>query len=259
MKMSYLPKNRFKHPYFRRISALVAVFALGTAIFSFFGAAIISMTAPVWKAENVIIQNLRNGFAFLNSQQTLVKENAALKEKLSSLKIELSLSNKQAQENILLELAGRKQGSNTIIATVLTHPPQTPYDVIVIDAGDNESITLDSIVSLPEGPILGMVSEVFSKTAKVKLFSAAREETNAILERDNMPITLVGAGGGNFKLILPRDIAVERGDKILSADITARLLAIVEEISIRPTDSFKEVLAKSPANIFVLRFVFVTP
>lgn len=260
MKVNYLPKNRLKHPYFRRIFALVAIFALGAIVFSFFGGAIISMTAPVWKAENVIIQSLRNGFTFFNSQQALVEENTVLKEKLSSLEIEiLSLSSKQAQENTLLELIGRRQKPNMIAAAVLTHPPQTPYDVIVIDAGYNESIALNSIVSLPEGPILGVVSEVFSKTAKVKLFSAAGEETNAILERDNIPVTLVGAGGGNFKLIFPRDIAVERGDRILSADISSHLLAIVEEISARPTDSFKEVLAKSPANIFVLRFVFVTP
>src|SRR3989339_757666 len=101
-------------------------------------------------------------------------------------------------------------------------------------------------LSLPEGPILGVVSEVFSKSAKVKLFSASGEETNAVLERNSVPVTLVGGGGGNFKLTLPRDIAIEKGDRILSPDITSRPLATVGEISVRPTDSFKEVLAKSP-------------
>ena len=171
----------------------------------------------------------------------------------------LSISKEQTQENILLELVGRKQKSNMVVAAVLTHPPQTPYDVIIIDAGSNESITIGSEVSLPEGPILGVVSEVFSKRAKVKLFSASGEETNAILERNNVPIILVGTGGGNFRLTLPRDIAIEKGDRILSPDITSRLLATVGEVSVRPTDSFKEVLAKGPTNIFALRFVFITP
>ena len=260
MKVNYLPKNRLRHPYFRRILALVAIFVFGAVVFSFFEATIISIVSPVWQAENVIIRNLRNGMAFFGSQQALVEENAVLKEKLSSLEIKiLSLSREQVQESALLELVGRRSEPNMIAAAVLTHSPQTPYDTIIIDAGSNQSITLGSAVSLPEGSILGVVSEVFSKRARVKLLSTSGQETNAVLERDNVPVILVGTGGGNFKLVLPRDLAVERGDMILSAGITSRLLAIVEEISLRPTEPFKEVLARSPTNIFALRFVFVTP
>lgn len=260
MKVNYFPKNRSENSYFRRIFILLVIFVSGAIVFSFFDAAIISIISPVWKTENAVIRNLRNGVTYLNSQKALVEENTALKNKLSSLETEvLFLSSERVQEGTLLELAGRRQNPNTLIATVLTHPPQTPYDILIIDAGSNESIIPGSEVFLPEGPILGVVSEVFSKQAKVRLFSTAGEETSAILERNNTPVILIGAGGGNFKLILPRDIAVEKGDKILSADITSRFLAVVEEISIQPTDSFKEVLAKSPTNIFTLRFVFVSP
>lgn len=226
MKVNYLPKNRFKHPYFKRIVILVAIFISGAIIFSLLDAVIISIVSPIWEVtEREIPPPL----------------------------------NVQTQKNILLELVGREQEPDTVIAAVLTRPPQTPYDVIIIDAGSNESVSVGSEVSLPEGPILGVVSEVYSKRAKVKLFSASGEETSAVLERNNMPVILVGTGGGNFKLTLPRDIIVEKGDRILSTDIASRHLATVGEINIRPTDSFKEVLARSPTNIFVLRFVFVTP
>ena len=231
MKVNYLPKNRLRRPYLRRILVLVAIFISGAVVFSFFDAAIISIVSPIWKAKNIITTG--------SEIPSILKE--------------------QTQENILLELVGRKQKANMVVASVLTRPPQTPYDVIVIDAGLNESITIGSEVSLPEGPILGVVSEVFSKSAKVKLFSASGEETNAVLERNNVPVILIGIGGGNFRLALPRDIAIEKGDRILSSDIASRPLATVEEISVRPTDSFKEVLAKSPTNIFALRFVFVAP
>ena len=91
------------------------------------------------------------------------------------------------------------------------------------------------------------------------LFSTNGRETNAVLERDSVPVVLVGRGGGSFKITLPRDVLVEKGDRILSPDITSRLLAAVEDISISSTDSFQEVLARSPINIFTVRFVFVTP
>ncbi|MDO8569224.1 MAG: rod shape-determining protein MreC [bacterium] len=231
MKVNYLPKNRFKHPYFKRILILVAIFISGAVVFPFLDTIVISMVSPIWRTKNII---------------TIGKEIP-------------SIPQEQTQENILLELVGRKQKTNMVAASVLTRPPQTPYDVIIIDAGSNESITIGSEVSLPEGSILGVVSQVFPKSAKVKLFSASGEETNAVLERNNVPVTLIGRGGGNFRLALPRDIAIEKGDRILSSDITSRHLATVGEISVEATDSFKEVLAKSPTNIFILRFVFVTP
>ena len=74
-----------------------------------------------------------------------------------------------------------------------------------------------------------------------------------------MSVTLVGVGAGNFKITIPRDVVVESGDRILSADVSSHLLAVVGEVNMSSTDSFKEVLAKTPANIFALRFVFVTP
>ncbi len=153
----------------------------------------------------------------------------------------------------------RREVSGRVVAAVLTYPPQTPYDIIIIDAGSNDSLVLGSEVSMPEGPLLGVVSEVFPRRAKVKLFSTNGEETGAVLERNNMPVTLEGTGGGNFRISLPRDIAIERGDRILSRSMSSSLLAVVEEVSVEPTDSFKEILAKSPTNIFSLRFVFITP
>lgn len=231
MKVNYLPKNKLKHLYLRRIFILVAIFISGAVVFPFLDKIVISMVSPIWRTKNIIT----------------VGKNLPL------------ILPEQTQENILLNLVGRKQKANMIVTSVLTRPPQTPYDVIIIDAGSNESVTIGSEVSLPEGPILGVVSQVFPKSAKVKLFSASGEEINAVLERNDVPVTLVGRGGGNFRLTLPRGVAIERGDRILSSDITARHLATVGEISAEPTDSFKEVLAKSPTNIFTLRFVFVTP
>ena len=258
--MNYLPKNKLKHLYFKRILILATIFILGAITFSLLDSVIISATSSLWKSENVVIRKFQNLSTLFSSQKKLWEENTLLKEKVSSLELTiLSLSGGQTQEDILLELASQKQGLNTVISTVLTQPPQSPYDTIIIDAGSRDSITLGSVVSLPEGPILGRVSEIFTSRAKVKLLSSNGEETSAVLERGNVPVTLIGAGGGNFKIVLPHDITVEKEDRILSADITSRLVAIVGEINVSPTDSFKEVLAKSPTNIFSLRFVFVTP
>jgi len=243
-----------------RAFILVAIFIFGAIVFRFIAAPIVSIVTPIWKAENKLMSTLRNSVAFFSSQKSLVAEIASLKERLYFMETEiLSLSNGRVQEEVLFDLLGRKERAEEVVAAVLSRPSQTPYDVIIIDAGSSDSISVGSQVLLPEGPILGLVSEVFPTSAKVKLFSANGEETNAILERNQLPITLMGTGGGNFRLALPRDVEIEKGDRILFPDISSRLVATVGEIVTKPTDSFKEVLARSPTNIFSFRFVFVLP
>lgn len=260
MKVNYLPKNRLKNSHLKLILILIVIFLLAIFAFTFLDKVIISIASPIWKSENILVRNLQNGFNFFNSQQALFEENIALKEKISSLELELlSLSKNGLQQETFFELIGRERTANTVVAAVLTHPPQTPYDIIIIDAGTLDSINIDGKVFLPEGPYLGKVIEVFSNKAKVKLLSSSGEETDAILERGSIPVKLIGTGGGNFKIAIPQDIIIENGDRIISADIQGNLMAVVGKINISPTDSFKEILAHSPINIFNLRFVFVTP
>src|SRR3989338_5939198 len=95
MKVNYLPKNRLRRPYLRRILVLVAIFISGAVVFSFFDAAIISIVSPIWKAKNIITGS---------EIPSILKE--------------------QTQENILLELIGRKQKANMVVASVLTSPPK---------------------------------------------------------------------------------------------------------------------------------------
>lgn len=260
MKVNYLSKNRSRQSYSKLLLVLMMVFISGVILFSLFGSTIINVLSPIWRAENVVMRNLRSLTTYFLTQQSLVKENTFLKEKVSSLETEISsLNKKQNQIENLLTLLGQRQETSMITGAVLTHPPQTPYDIVIIDAGSNDSVTLGSKVFLPEGPILGTVSEVTSKWSKVKLFSAVGTETNAILERNNVPVVLVGLGAGNFKLILPRDVAIEKGDRLLSPDLARHLLAVVDSVSTRSTDSFKDILVKSPVNMFTFQFVFITP
>lgn len=258
--MNYLPKSRHKSANVKRASLLIVFFLIGAGLFSLIDNFIISTISPLWRAENRISRALGQGVDFFSSRQTLIRENADLKEKLASVEMELSsLYASQEQSRVLLELLGRTRREESVVASILTYPPQSPYDILVVDAGAQDRVVEGKTVFLPEGPELGVVSEVFSNTSKVKLFTTSGEETNAILERHNVPVVLQGIGAGNFKLVIPRDTEVEIGDRILSTRLTPSLLAVVEDIKVEPTDAFKEVLAKSPANIFNIRLVLIRP
>lgn len=256
--MKYLPKSRSRHPYRRSLGILAAVFASGIIIFYLLDSLILSAVAPAWKAENAAVRKLSELSGFFRTRGALLSENARLKESVASLELQLSsLSVQQGEESNILALLGRTREEGGIFATVLSHPPQTPYDVLVIDAGTDDGVSIGRAVALPEGPVIGEISEVYGGLSKVKLFTSSGEKTNAVLERNNMPVVLEGAGAGNFRIVVPRETPVEIGDRILTPDFSARLVGVVEETAVEPTDSFKEVLAKSPANIFNLRFVLI--
>ena len=213
---------------------------------------------PIWGSEGRITSGLKNVVGWFSSKNSLIDENKRLKEQITSYQItELSLRANEEQYSRLLVILGRKPVNQSVTATVLVHPPRAPYDILIIDAGEREGLKMGDTVIMPEGPILGTIEEVFYNTSRVKLYSKNGEKVDAVLERGNIPVVLLGQGGGSFKLVLPRDVEVEPEDRIISPGIDSKLLGIVEEITVKPTDSSKDVLVRSPANIFAIRFVLV--
>lgn len=258
--MKYLPRNKLRGGYGKKALLLVLIFIFGAIVLSLFDNLITKAVAPLWRGENKFSRNLANIGEFFKTREVLRRENIALKERVSSLELSLAgLSLLEAQRDNLSALLGRKAELGGITVAVLTHPPQSPYDLLVVDAGEREGVLTGSRVSLPEGPEVGVVTQVFPSFSRVKLLSSAGEKVPAVLERHDIPVELEGRGGGNFQLLLPRETAVEIGDRILSSSLRGELLAIVEDVTLEPTDSFKEVLARSPANIFRVRYLVIRP
>lgn len=257
MKTNYHQRN--KSTKWRTVIVVLFVFVIVFYLLSFVRLPLVSFATPLWNAENKTTDALANSFSFLSSKSALIQENRELNFKLQSYEAErIAYVGWREREIELMNLLGRKGDREGIAASVIVHPPQSPYDVLVVDAGSSSGVLEGERVRMPEGPFLGTIVEVSANNAKVKLFSSSGTETNAVLERHNISIVLIGAGGGMFKFSLPRDAEVLPGDRILLADMEASLLAVVGDVSLKPTDSFKEVSAKGPTNIFNTRFVLIS-
>jgi len=250
MKTNFLQRNRNKVSYKKRILAVLVIFVLGSLFFSFSRNLVVNIFSPLWRGDNAVALGFKNLTNFFQSKDALIIENHVLREKVASDKLVIM--------NLQLTSDGERiKMGKFISASVLVHPPQTTYDSLVIDAGSSSGVTLDAEVFLPEGSQIGVITEVLVKSSRVRLYSSNGKKTNAVLERDNVPITLLGRGGGNFEASLPRDMAVEVGDRILSAGLSEKLVGVVGDIEVSPTDSFKKVIVKSAVNIYSLRFVDV--
>jgi hypothetical protein len=70
-------------------------------------------------------------------------------------------------------------------------------------------------------------------------------------------LEIVGRGGGNFEMIIPRDFIILKGDEVVLPGIVPYVVGIVETIISDPRDSFTKALLVSPVNIQELKFVEV--
>lgn len=258
MRTNFLQKNRRHENNRQKIFLVVIIFLLGYGFFSLFNSSILIGVTPLWNLRNEIINKSQDFASFFSSRNSLVEENRSLKDKLAAEESLLySYRTLETTNERLLQELGRLPTEVKVAAGVMMRPPQSLYDVLVIDAGSKEGIVISNQVILPFGVGLGTISKVNRDSSEVTLYTSYGIKTEAVLERGEVPVTLIGQGGGNFIIELPRDIPSEVGDRVLSYGLSPRLLGVVEEISAQSTDSFKRVLVKTPQSFYSLRFVYV--
>lgn len=258
MKTNFLPRSKRRHASHGRVIVTVTlVFVCGALLLTYFGNTISSLLKPLWQSDTLLHRGVANAALSMRSKDELISENVELKEQLASYEeLVISFRAIASSRDELLASFGRETVEG-IPAAVLVRPPETPYDIFIIDAGDNLGIRPTSLVTTPQGVAIGTVTAVFSTTAHVKLYSTAGERTDAVLERGGESITLIGRGAGNLEFIVPRDTKVELGDRVVLPYLDAPLVAVVGDIEMNPTSSFKTVIAQNPANPSKQRFVLI--
>lgn len=259
--MSYLLDKKSKRNGHITVIIFVIVFLIliyfRTSIFS--GLSYVSSTVfrPFLVLKNSASARLDGFSSYLNSKDYLNKRIADLESKRADDEARMANYNTVLAENeSLKEILGRKDEKKiTTLAVILGKDNQSLYDTLIIDAGIAHGITVGArVFALGDIPI-GYVDTVNEGTSKVILFSNSEQRT-AITFRETL-FDLVGRGGGNFELILPRDFLVEKGEQVVLPGIMPYVVAVVSDIISDPRDSVKKALLVSPVNTSALKFVQV--
>jgi cell shape-determining protein MreC len=219
--------------------------------------AFFSLAKPVWNLKNNIIGS--NFFEYFKFKQTLIDEKITLEKKLFLAGNTLAMNKiLQTENDTLKDLLGRKETRlKTVLANILVKPPQTPYDLLTIDVGEDYGVKFGDKVIANTNVFIGEVSEVLSHSAKVTLYSTPGKKLSVVLGANQVTAEAVGIGGGNFNISLPKEVEVKEDDVIIIPSITPNVFGIVEKVNAKDTDSFQTVLFKSPVNISELNYVEV--
>lgn len=236
---------------------MVLLYSFSSNLDFFLTRSLHSVAYPFWKSKAFFSKRLFVIQAIIKSKETILNENRELKNKLLEIDYQradieiLTIENKQ-----LRSLLEREEVPETLQAFILARPPQTLYDVLIIDIGKKKGLKGGEKVFF-RNILLGEIIEVFEKTASVRLLSSGGFETKAYIDRINLPVIIIGKGSGNFESKLPKDANVEIGDFLIIPGERGKLLGQVEEIESNPSSSFIKIFFRLPLNLQEIRWVSV--
>lgn len=193
-------------------------------------------------------------FIFKNKNQLGEEVKKLTLEKVELEKEILMFDYLRAENEELKSLLERTNNKELVLASIISRPPQSPYDMIIVDAGAINGIESGMKAIAYSNIIIGHVTEVFPESSKVTLISSSGEETNVFIEsvrsgNAKVAAVSVGLGGGNMEIKIPSSIQVSSGDQIITTGTFPFLAGTAEKIEMNLSDPFQRVLFRLPVNL----------
>lgn len=259
--MIYPQRNRNKKV--RNIVYFVVAFFVTLSLIQYFGGSelrgyINTLYKPVWFVGRAVTQPVGMLKNYFSSKNMLVKENATLNEEVTRLRlIAYDYDVLQKENSELKAQLGRGGTSRKILGNILVKPPTSPYDKFILDVGTKNGIEIGDLVYISEKIIAGIITEVRDSSSVVGLFSDSGREVGVVLERTGASFSIVGQGGQNYKLEIPKDTDLEWGDLFTYPDGQRSIVGIVYFIDTNSQSAFKTAHIRPPVNVFSYKTVIV--
>ena len=200
---------------------------------------------PLWAVREAITGRAISTISYFKSKSTLQNENDDLKKKLDEKNAEIiAVKNqvdlyKQLDSYVVL----KDTSANESIVRVVSRPPQTPFDVLVVEANDN-NIKAGQRVYFAGIPA-GIIESKTGSYAKVFLFSNPASQFRVLVGVNKIEADAKGKSQGNIYLTLPKNVDVQNGDTVYLADGTVPI-GTVSQVDNNTSTSFIDVYVKMP-------------
>jgi cell shape-determining protein MreC len=242
-----LPRGAFLIP-----AILLGVAAIVFLIRILFPGFFITLVTPFWRFSSFTSGLVGGATSSLQNLATLSRELDVARAENAALTSENDTLSGQVHDLQNL-LGSRTAPPKGVLASVLARPPESPYDTLIVDEGEASGVVPGALVTGPGGSPLGRVASLTTSTARVVLFSASREKTDAWVGTGRVPITLNGAGGGTFTATAPKDAKLATGDVVYVLGGAA--LGTVVRVDTDPSSATATLRIQSIINPFTLIWV----
>lgn len=261
--MSYLLDKKTQRKKFSNIAigvvVLIILFYFRNGVWRGFSSVSTFIFHPVVVVGDSLGGKFRSIGAYFVSKTSLLAQNENLQAEVAADDARMAnYDSVVADDAAIKDILNRKNPKlNMVLGAILSKPNQSIYDTLIIDAGTDQGVKIsDTVFAFGNIPI-GRVADVTSNSAKVILFSNPGETTEVVLSGKNSFMQLVGRGGGNFEISLPKDSGLSKGDQVTLPGISNYLVAITQTTISDPREPLSKALLTSPVNIQNLKFVEV--
>lgn len=211
----------------------------------------------MWYAREVATeQTTFNARLLTMSKASLVEELKNYEQQLAAYKARVWENHLLRQENQELAAMVRYVDEHNFshTARVISRPPQSLYDRLILDQGEEQGVRPGQFVYAGESVVLGRVESVSVATATVQLYSTPGIESRVRFIATDLVATAVGQGNGSFVVELPQSIEIEQGAQVAHV-ATGDLLGVVGEVVTDPREPFQQVYVRSPIGMRYLDWV----
>lgn len=206
-----------------------------------------ALAKPLWYAGDIASNSMASVAAPFEDVDKLRAERDLLVQENAALHAQVAVLTAQVQDTATLP--------SGIAAGVLARPPVSPYDTLVVGAGQQQGITQGAIAYAPGGVPVGVVQEVSAQTTRIQLYSAPGVQTEGWVGEERIAITLIGRGAGAFAATLPRESGIVVGDVVYAPGPGALPVGTVVRIDADPSSPRSQVFVQPYINIFSLTWV----
>jgi cell shape-determining protein MreC len=223
-----------------------------------FSSVLTTVAVPIWGA-NYRTQEWWGGVSDLwSTKEALVAENKHLQNTLDLVALEAYSREELRRENEQLKAAlGRASGRTLLYARVLSAPGRSPYDTLVLDVGLDHGLVPGMEIFTDGDFVIGKVSKVMEHSAIVTLYSSYGNELQVTIGTSSIPATMLGQGGGNFLITLPRSVDVSPGDLVHIPAVAPEYAGVVSAVDLPYGSSLENVYLKWPFNVYEVAWVYV--
>ncbi len=233
----------------------------GGPINSFF----INAPRPISYVAKGITRPVKGFFTTIYNLKKISGDNTNLSVQIYQLQQQLVDYDQAKRENIILRqelgfVSSTKQAF--VPCTVITKDPLGLTDTLVINCGENQSISQGQAV-ISQGYLIGKIVYTAKNSSTVLLITSSEFSTDARLSKGGAAGVVKGSFGSGISIDqLSQNDDVAKNDMVVTAGINSKvpkniLIGQIGSIASSQNDLFKRATVLSPINFSNLEFVFV--
>lgn len=187
---------------------------------------------------------------YLRERKELAEEIAVLKNELAIAGSTDLTQQRLFEENTWLRQLLSAETTDRIGAAVIARPNELPYDLMQIDRGSNDGVTVGAPVYIGADNVIGVIAHTAATFAFVELFTTPGFEATAFISGPDVVATVEGYGGGVARVRVPQGIPLSVGNVVHVPSIEPGAFGRIAYIENRPSqpEQYGYITLNKPIN-----------